>query len=413
MMRNLRNAGRALTVGLALAALTAGCGSNNSNSGQAADQANKAGSGADAPTGSEVKIMAIATKNHPGLNQANLFSAAQARVASINASGGVNGHKLTLLECDENLDPNQEKSCVNKAVSEGVAAVVGSSLLFDQMEPLEQAGIPLLYNVGLTPKLYESAISWPTGGVVSWFAGQAMMASDEGVKSIALGGVNQGASEAAAAIASQAATNLGIEVKGKVVSSITASDLTADAAALAGKGSDAILLCGSNTYETPMIKALRQGGYTGKIFVQASGLKPADLKALGSVAEGVRVAAVGQPTNSGTTAMVKEMQADVAKYGSPEDLGDETAAAGWSGVYLFGKLMANASSFTSKDVTAALERLTTPTPGGTLGPFVGAGAAPFAKYPRLFSASFLPGIVEDGRIVPTGDFVNIPASVLE
>ena len=40
--------------------------------------------------------------------------------------------------------------------------------------------------------------------------------------------------------------------------------------------------------------------------------------------------------------------------------------------------MANASSFTSKDVTAALERLTTPTPGGTLGPFVGAGAAPFA-----------------------------------
>jgi ABC-type branched-subunit amino acid transport system substrate-binding protein len=357
--------------------------------------------------------MMIATKNTPGLKEQPAFAAAHARVDSINASGGVNGHQLTLLECDENLDPNQEKACVDKAVGEQVSAVVGSSLLFDQFDALQRAGIPLIYNVGLTPKLYQSPISYPTGGVVSWFAGEAMMAAADGIKSIAIGGVNHGASQAAIAIAKTAATNLGLEIKGTVTSSITATDLTADAAALAGKGADAVLLAASNTYEVPMIRALRQSGYAGRIYVQAPGVKPAELKTLGAAAEGVRVAAVGQPTDSAETPLVKEMRADANDYGSPEILGDERAAASWSGVYLFGRIMATATSFTGKDVIAALDKLKTPIPGGVFGPFSGTGTPPFPTYPRLFSASFLPGTVEKARIVPSGDFITIPSSVLK
>jgi ABC-type branched-subunit amino acid transport system substrate-binding protein len=411
-VRKLRDTKKVVAAGVVVVVLTAACGAaeGTGSGGQPADGQRKAFT---MPAGSEVKIMMIATKNTPGLKEQTAFAAAQARVDSINASGGLNGHRLTLLECDENLDPNQERACVGKAVDEKVSAVVGSSLLFDQFDGLQRAGIPLIYNVGLTPKLYQSPISYPTGGVVSWFAGQAMMAKADGVKTIAIGGVNHGSSQAAVDIATKAAENLGLELKGTVTSSITATDLTADAAALSGKGADAILLAASNTYEVPMVRALRQGGFTGKIYVQAPGVKPAELKTLGAAAEGLRVASVGQPTNTADTPLAQQMRSDVADFGSPELLGDERAAASWSGVYLFGHLMAEATSFTAKDVIAALDALKTPIPGGVFGPFAGTGTPPFAAYPRLFSASFLPGTVEKGRIVPSGDFITIPPSVLQ
>jgi ABC-type branched-subunit amino acid transport system substrate-binding protein len=409
-MATLRSAVQVATV-LAALALASACSSSGSSAGKSTG---KSAGSATQPTGSEVKIMIIATKDNPGLKQSNAFEAAQARVDAVNASGGLSGHKLTLIQCDENLDPNQEKACVKKAVSQKVSAVVGSSLLFDQFDSLESAHIPLLYNIGLTPKLYQSPISWPTGGIVSWFAGEAMMASKLDLKTVALGGVNQAASQAGMGIVKLAAANLKLQVVGTVTSSITATDLTSDAAALTRSNPDGVLLSGTNLYNTQMIKALVQGGYKGKLLSQAPGLKPADIQALGSAANGVYLSAVGQPTDSATSTEAKQMQADVAKYGSAaKDLGDETSAASWSGVYLFASVMAHATSFTGQDVIAALTKLSSPIPGGVFGPFVGSGDAPFTAYPRLFNASYLPEVIKDGKVVATGDFVTIPPPVLK
>jgi hypothetical protein len=92
---------------------------------------------------------------------------------------------------------------------------------------------------------------------------------------------------------------------------------------------------------------------------------------------------------------------------------DAGGVAGWSGVYLFAHVMAKATSFTGQDVIHALNAVTKPIQGGVLGPFVGSGTPPFPQYPRLFNASYLPGQVESGKIVPTGGFVTVPANILK
>jgi ABC-type branched-subunit amino acid transport system substrate-binding protein len=394
--------------------------SSSSSSGTAAasspagSASSAAGSAAGGPaaTGSPVTVMVIATRNNPGLAQANLFAAAQAETDAVNASGGVNGHKLVLLQCDENLDPNLEKSCVSKAVSAKVSAVVGSSLLFDQFGALSAAHIPLLYNIGLSPKLFSDPISYPTSGIVGWFAGEAMMAGKDGIKTATLGQVNQAASAAACGIAKTGLANQGIKVLGTVTSNLTSPDRTADAAALMAGNPAGILLCGDDLYNVPMIKALRQGGYQGRIYSQASGILPAEAESLGSLGDGVRVSFVGQPSTSTSDPIVAQMVTSTAKY-APGTVLDETAAAGWSGVYLFAHVMAKATAFTGQDVINALNAVKTPIQGGVFGPFAGSGTPPFPEYPRLFYASYLPAQVESGKVVPTGGFVTIPASILK
>ncbi|MGW2934634.1 ABC transporter substrate-binding protein [Streptomyces sp. NPDC055722] len=356
--------------------------------------------------------MVIATRSNPGDSEANLFAAAQAETDAVNASGGVNGHKLVLLQCDENFDPNQEKACVDKAVSAKVSAVVGSDLLFDQFDALSSAHIPLLYSIGLTPKLFTDPISYPTSGIVAWFAGEAMMAGKDGIKTAALAEVNQASSAAACNITKVGLTNQGIKVLGAVTSNLTSPDRTADAVALMKGNPGGILLCGNDVYNVPMIKALRQAGYQGHIYSQASGILPDEAESLGSLGEGVRVPFVGQPSSNTSNPIVAEMVNSVNKYAPGTKL-DERGAVGWSGVYLFAHVMAKATSFTGQDVINALNAVKTPIQGGVFGPFVGSGTPSFPQYPRLFHASFLPAQVESGKIVPTGNFVAIPASILK
>jgi len=398
----------------ACAAAVSSCGS----SGGGASTPPAAGAGpassaasAAAAVGPAVKIMVIGTRSNPGLAQPELFAAAQAETDAVNASGGVNGRKLVLLQCDENLNPNLEKACVEQAVSDHVSAVVGSSLVFDQLGPLSSAHIPLLYNVGLTPALFTNPISYPTAGIVGWFAGMAVMAGQDGIKTAKLGEVNQASSAAACSIAKTGLINLGIKVIGAVTSDLVSTDRTADAATLMQGSPAGIVLCGTDVYNVPMIKALRQAGYAGRIYSQSTGVLPAEATSLGSLGNGVRIAYDSQPLTNTTNAVAAEMVSSIDKYAPGTEL-DESAAVGWSGVYLFAHVMANATAFSGPDVINALNAVRTPIQGGVFGPFEGTGNPPFSQYPRLFSVSFVPAELEDGKIVATGTFTAIPASIL-
>ena len=416
--------GLALAVGVAACAAAVSSCSSGSGGGASTSPTAAVGSGSSvaagtgpawggqAATGPAVKIMVIGTRDNPGVTQPELFEAAQAETDAVNASGGVNGHKLVLLQCDENLNPNLEESCVDEAVSDKVSAVVGSAMLFDQLGPLASAHIPLLYNVGLTPALFTNPISYPTAGIVGWFAGEAMMAAKDGVKTVEFGEVNQASSADACAIAKTVLTNEGIKVLGAVTSNLVSTDRTADAAALTQGNPGGILLCGNDVYNVPMIKALRQGGYQGYIYSEGSGVLPAEAESLGSLGNGVRIANDSWPPSDTSAPIVAAMVSSIDKYAPGTEL-DETSAVGWSGVYLFAHVMAKATSFSGQDVINALNAVKTPIQGGVFGPFEGSGTPPFSQYPRLFNVSFLPAELENGKLVATGGYIAVPASLLK
>ena len=132
------------------------------------------------------------------------------------------------------------------------------------------------------------------------------MAGKDGIKTAKLGEVNQAASAAACNIAKTGLASQGIKVLGTVTSNLTSPDRTADAAALMAGNPAGILLCGDDLYNVPMIKALRQGGYQGHIYSQASGILPAEAESLGSLGNGVRVSFVGQPSTNTSDPIVAQ-----------------------------------------------------------------------------------------------------------
>jgi ABC-type branched-subunit amino acid transport system substrate-binding protein len=82
----------------------------------------------------------------------------------VNASGGVNGYKLRLIDCDSKYDPSAAHQCAQKLISEGVLAIVGwLSLSGEQTETpyLTQQGVPIIGGLGV-PAEYASPLSFPT-----------------------------------------------------------------------------------------------------------------------------------------------------------------------------------------------------------------------------------------------------------
>ncbi len=98
----------------------------------------------------------------------------RAAVRAINASGGINGHKLTLDWCDVQSNVNVAESCVRKLVGNGVVAFVGTGDNYGpEQEAIEKADhVADLANFTATsPVEFNSPIEFPlTAGATGTFA---------------------------------------------------------------------------------------------------------------------------------------------------------------------------------------------------------------------------------------------------
>lgn len=98
----------------------------------------------------------------------------KAAVASINKSGGIQGHKVVLDWCDVKSNVNEAESCTRKLISDGVVAFVGTGDNYGpEQEPIEKsAGVPDLGNFTATsPVEFNSPIEFPlTAGATGTFA---------------------------------------------------------------------------------------------------------------------------------------------------------------------------------------------------------------------------------------------------
>ncbi|HEV8462163.1 MAG TPA: ABC transporter substrate-binding protein [Gaiellaceae bacterium] len=82
----------------------------------------------------------------------------------VNQQGGINGHKLQLIDCDSKYDPSSAHQCAQKLISQGVLAIVGwLSLSGEQNEAayLTGQGVPIIGGLGV-PSEFQSPLSYPT-----------------------------------------------------------------------------------------------------------------------------------------------------------------------------------------------------------------------------------------------------------
>jgi ABC-type branched-subunit amino acid transport system substrate-binding protein len=138
-------------------------------------------------TGDPVTVMTWSVYDTDTLNAKAVLDIAQGAVVDINNDGGINGHELKLITCNEGADPNKAADCARQAVDEGVAAVVGGfTANGDVMLPiLEEAGIPWFGPAGLSAAELSSHNSFMLTGGVLGLAQLGARAAADGCKRVA------------------------------------------------------------------------------------------------------------------------------------------------------------------------------------------------------------------------------------
>ncbi|MET8285737.1 ABC transporter substrate-binding protein [Streptomyces sp. NPDC048448] len=121
-----------------------------------------------------IKVMTWAPQDTAATNKPGMPAMAEAYARWVNAHGGIKGHKLTVLTCNDHNDTVGAAQCARRAAKENVVAVVGSYSQHGRsfLAPLEAAGIPYIGGYGVTDDEFTSPDSYPiNGGAPALLAG--------------------------------------------------------------------------------------------------------------------------------------------------------------------------------------------------------------------------------------------------
>ncbi|MER5204940.1 ABC transporter substrate-binding protein [Streptomyces sp. NPDC002825] len=128
-----------------------------------------------------VTVMTWAPDQTRATNMPGMPAMAQTFARWVNSQGGINGHELRVLTCNEQNTSAGAAACARRAVREKAVAVVGSYSQNGRafMAPLEAADIPYIGGYGIAEDEFTSPISYPVnGGVASLIAGHGMQLAD-------------------------------------------------------------------------------------------------------------------------------------------------------------------------------------------------------------------------------------------
>ncbi|GAQ52198.1 ABC transporter substrate-binding protein [Streptomyces acidiscabies] len=134
------------------ASLVAGCGAIPGTTGGAGDD--------------PVVVMTWAPQDTGATNKPGMPAFAQAYARWVNDNGGLGGHDLKVLTCNDHNDTVGAATCARQAVKEGAVAVVGSYSQYSKsfFPPLEGAGVPYIGGYGVTENEFTSPLSYPVNG---------------------------------------------------------------------------------------------------------------------------------------------------------------------------------------------------------------------------------------------------------
>lgn len=120
--------------------------------------------------------MTFAPEKTKATNMPGMPAMAEAYARWTASQGGIDGHELRVITCNEKNTPRGAAMCARQAVKEGAAAVVGSYSQYGDafMAPLEAAGIPFIGGFGVSDEEFSSYLSYPVNG------GQAALLAGNG-----------------------------------------------------------------------------------------------------------------------------------------------------------------------------------------------------------------------------------------
>ena len=161
-----------------------------------------------------------------------------------------------------------------------------------------------------------------------------------------------------------------------------------------------IVLNGSPNTVATMVKALRSGGYTGKLATPSLLLPPQVISALGGAAEGIIVVSANAFVTDTTNSGIIKYKADMKKYRPTAQLDDASLQA-WSAVQLFVQAASRGTRFDAAGLMTTFRNIKKPIDIKTSGPWSVAGK--LGKVPgfaRIVNPTVTFGVVKGGKVVP-------------
>ena len=403
------------TAAIAAVAIT-GCGGDDNGDDDAAPTTG-AGGGSETTAASAPELegepirFVVATAVSGVVAQPEIFDAADAAVATINADGGIPdpaggpARPLEVVRCEAgaggNVDPDVALRCAQDTIAQGVVAVVGRYLFgADGTQAWAEAGIPMIGSAPVETEDFLNEMVFPiSGGALAGAPGVAIALQEAGAQSIALitGDVEAGRQlPGLMTPAMQSEDDLVQEV---YVPLDPSADYTPQLSQLVSANPDAVAVFGSSDINVRVIAGLRSAGYTGLIGVPGTGLNQDGLETLGDAAEGLVVVSDFEAA-TGEGERIQQFNEEMDAH-APDAPRTGLAINAWASVHLFADVLREVDTIDAASITAALDGREVDL--GVAPPFTLGVPDNTLNLPRIFRVTFQVQEVQDGEIVPSGD----------
>jgi ABC-type branched-subunit amino acid transport system substrate-binding protein len=358
-------------------------------------------------------LMVIAPETDPvngGIGEYPEISAgARAAAAVVNAGGGINGLEVEIEVCDTKQDTNEGYNCAQKAVDEGVLAVVGmQDSRGTAFEPLSEAGIPNVIAYAVPQNLADPNTYIGFGGTLAYtIGGVTSLAALPDVGSISIVYLDDGALRAQFEALAQAILAVNPDLTINYVGlSPTGGDNTVGVTS-AGE-SDAIFLAMPADAIVQFRKTAEQLGIDKPTSVPAATVQGAAVEQLGDLANGLYAVAGFLASTSASTPEIDAFKAAMAEY-EPDAHISDLAVDGYLGVLVVAEALKGADTVDSATLKSALDGaegmdlgLSPPLQWNTPHAILG------ENFPRLFNADVVHVQITDGQMTPvTGEYVDV------
>lgn len=314
----------------ALAIVATACSSSSSSTSSTAGSTSGAASTGSAPSGSAITIGVIEPTNTSIYNAGDEVAAVRAAAAGVNASGGINGHKVVVDYCNSQDDPNATAACVRKMISDKVVELAaGIDILGPTMvQSLSAAGIPVVNEDALSLGEMTASTAFPlTGGIPAAESVETYLAAQKGFKKILLVANSGNPFETTFEQAvSTAAKKDGIAYAGVVDFPVAGvSSFSPYAAKIANSGADIVSIPLSINQAIPLIQAVRALGSKVQFVINSGAFTSADIAKNSALVNGLYIVNDVPPVNAVTESQFPILKTFAAQMNAEAATGDSDA----------------------------------------------------------------------------------------
>ncbi|HVX21916.1 MAG TPA: ABC transporter substrate-binding protein [Acidimicrobiales bacterium] len=310
--------------------------------------------------GGTVVVMASASVNSSVVSNPPMIQGAQAAVSYLNAHGGLHGHHIKLIVCDNKNTPNLEVACARQAVATKVVALVGANFETNAtsvVSVLTPAGIPVVSPIDGNPAEFKAPTYFNLWSQVGTKVAIGLAMGQKKCKSGAGVALNVPIANLGVTFMKQGQETAGVKTTTTVEVPIQTTDFSPTVEQLSSLGVTCSFPLIVETQYVPYFQALQSAGSKVKNFIPAVGFNTGSLKTIGAQgASGtIFTSPYLTPSASSSTPQVRTFMQGMHKY-QPSATPDSEAENSWVAVMILNQATKGLNKWTAASVLGALRK---------------------------------------------------------